>query len=222
VKRGFLLDLDGTLIDSNLAHLTAWHIALAELGHDIPPRRIAFEIGKGGDKLVPDLLGRDVEKREGNRLRTRQKKAFGILAGRHGLAPAPGAKALLAELRKRGIKTALATSSGDDTLGIAEHASGVKWRSLVDEVVGGSDVESSKPAPDIIEAAVEKLGLDADDCAMLGDTPWDSLAAKRGGVVSVGLTFGGNTVAALRRAGARQVYRDPADVLLHLDEVLAD
>ena len=219
--RGFLLDLDGTLIDSNDAHLEAWMVSFAEHGYPVERAQVAAGIGKGGDQLVPDLLGKEADERDGDSLRKQQKKVFGKLAKERGLAVAPGAVELIAELGRRQIKTALATSSGDDQLDVAEETSGVKWRQLVDKVVGASDVENSKPAPDIIHAALKKLDLDGSECALLGDTPWDAESAIKGGIAIIAVTYGGNDVATLKKAGAVKVYRDAADVLAHLDQALA-
>jgi tRNA(Arg) A34 adenosine deaminase TadA len=105
-------------------------------------------------------------------------------------------------------------------LEVIERASGVAWRGLVDAVTGADDAERSKPAPDIVVAATERLGVGPAECAMFGDTPWDAHAAKHAGVTLLGLRCGGNPDRALLRAGARAVYDDPAAVLARLDEVL--
>lgn len=217
---GFLLDLDGTLIDSNRTHTLAWVEAMEKHGYRVAEDRIAIEIGKGGDQLVSDVLGAEAEKKAGDAMRKTQQQAFARRADRDGIPVIAGAEALLAALRDRGIRTALATSSSDEGLEVAERASGVVWSVLVDEVVGASDVQASKPAPDIVQAACKKLKLHPAQCALLGDTPWDAKAARAGGVVMAGITSGGRDAMVLRRAGARAVYRDAAEIVDRIDEVL--
>jgi HAD superfamily hydrolase (TIGR01509 family) len=217
---GFIFDLDGTLIDSNDAHLEAWLQAFRAEGYAVERDRIALEIGKGGDKLVAHVLGREAEDKAGDKLRDLQKKAFRERAEKQGIRPFPGAEALLGALAARGLKTALATSSGAEQLEVAEKASGVRWRKLMNEIVTARDVAETKPAPDLVTAAVEKLGFAPGQCAMAGDTAWDVRAANKAGVTLIGLTSGGRSAAKLRRAGARVVLADVAEVGARLDEVL--
>ncbi|HET9625960.1 MAG TPA: HAD-IA family hydrolase [Kofleriaceae bacterium] len=217
---GMLFDLDGTLVDSNDLHVRAWHAAMQKHGFHVAPDRIAVEVGKGGDQLVPDLLGRGAEHEAGDALRRTHGEEFTQLAEREGIRAMPGAQDLLRALRKRGFALALATSSKADQLGLVERTSGVAWRELVDVTTTADDAERSKPAPDILQAALEKLALGPAECAMFGDTPWDAHAAKGAGVTLIGVTCGGNEPRALLRAGAREVMRDPAAVLAELDAVL--
>jgi HAD superfamily hydrolase (TIGR01509 family) len=217
---GVLFDLDGTLIDTNDMHVRAWHAALRSHGFHVAPDRIAVEIGKGGDQLVPDLLGRLAERDAGDALRKRHDEEFIRLAEREGILAMPGAKDLLLALRARGLTLALATSSNAEQLALVERTSGVAWRALVDVVASADDAARSKPAPDILHAAIDRLAMAPAECAMFGDTPWDAQAAKRAGVTLIGVTCGGNVERDLRRAGARAVYRDPAAVLAALDHVL--
>ncbi len=216
---GLLVDLDGTLIDSNPVHVAAWLEALRSHGYRVAPDRIAVEVGKGGDLLVPALLGASVERVDGEALRTAQADVFAQLAGRVGLPVQPGAEELLAALRDRKIRSALVTSSDDRQLDVAERESRVPWRDLFDEVVVGNEAAASKPHPDLVLAALEKLHLSAPQCAMLGDTPWDVLAAHRVGVEAIAVTAGGRTAAELHDAGARVVCTDPAAVVADLDGI---
>jgi HAD superfamily hydrolase (TIGR01509 family) len=215
-----LFDLDGTLLDSNDVHVRAWHAALVAHGYNVAPDRIGVEVGKGGDKLVPDLLGREAEAKDGDALRAAHDREFGELASKEGLLAMPGAKELLARMRRNGLKLALATSSNTKMLEICERTSGIAWRELFDEVALADDVNQSKPAPDIVTAAVHKLGVSAAECVMFGDTPWDARAAKHAGVVLVGVLCGGNDATTLVRAGSRVVYRDPAAIAERLEDVL--
>ncbi len=216
-----LFDIDGTLIDSNPAHTEAWVRAFDRCGYRIAADRVAVEIGKGGDKLVPSVLGEAADRKYGDRLREAQKEAFLAIARKTRLALFPGARELLAELRRRGIRTALATSSGEEHLDGLFASAGIDLRELVDETVGADDAEASKPSPDIVQAAVKKLGLSPAQCAMVGDTVYDAQACRFAGVVCLGVRSGGNDAASLLRAGARGVWRDTADLLAHLDAVLA-
>jgi HAD superfamily hydrolase (TIGR01509 family) len=215
-----LFDLDGTLVDTNDMHARAWHEALRSHGFNVALDRIAVEIGKGGDQLVPDLLGTGAERDAGEALRHTHGEVFTRLAEHEGILAMPGAKELLAALRDRGLQLGLATSSKVAMLEVVERASGVPWRSLVDVVTSADDAARSKPAPDIVHAAADRLGVEPAECAMFGDTPWDAQAAKHAGVTMLGLRCGGNDERALLRAGARQVYQDPAAVLAGIDEAL--
>lgn len=215
-----IFDVDGTLVDSNRAHVEAWVRAFARHGYKVFADRVEEEIGKGGDKLVPDVLGEEAERRDGEALRTAQKEEFLRIARARKLAAFPGVHELVAELRRRGLRVAVATSSGAEHLkGLAE-SSGLDIAHLGDELVTADDIEETKPAPDLVQAAVRKLGLSPAQCAMVGDTPYDAEAAKFAGVVCLGLLSGGNDLAKLKRAGAREVWRDVADLHANLDAAL--
>ena len=215
-----IFDLDGTLVDSNGAHVEAWQRALERCGYRVAADRIFDEIGKGGDNFVPALLGKDADEKNGEALRKAQPEEFGKIAKSRGLRVFPGARELLEDLKRRKIKTVLATSSNKKQLKLNEESSGFEVHKLVDAIVNADDIESSKPDPDLIAAAVQKLKMSPAQCAMVGDTPHDAEACKRGGVVCLGVTCGGHTPQTLRSAGARAVWRDPADLLANLDQVL--
>lgn len=218
---GFIFDFDGTLIDSNETHVQAWQRAFARFGYTVAPDRIRVEVGKGGDTLVPSILGQDLNRKDGKKLREAEPEEFEKLAEAGGLPVFPGAQALIQELRRRKIKTVLATSSGKQQLSTSERISGLAVSKLVDEITNADDIDTSKPAPDLVSAAVKKLGMAPAQCATLGDTQWDAQACKHAGVVCLGLTCGGRPAAELYKAGARAVFRDPADVLEHLDQALS-
>lgn len=214
--RAWILDVDGTIIDSNAAHVEAWQRAFARHGHGITAERIRVEIGKGGDKLVPSILGETAEEREGETLRELQTEEFLTIARARKLPPFPGARELVAELRRRGIRTAIATSSGDEHLEALGRSSGLDLQHFTDVLVNADDIAESKPAPDLVLAAVRKIGVPAAECLMVGDTPWDAHASVAAGVACIGVRSGGNDTATLRAAGAREVREDLADVLAHL------
>lgn len=220
--RAVIFDIDGTLVDTNAAHICAWHEAFAKQGHDVPAERIRPEIGKGGDQLVPAILGADEERREGNALREQHDEIFLRMAGQEHFRVFPGTEALLQALRKRGLKVALATSSRKQTVDAIVQSAKFDPSAAADVFVNADDAEASKPAPDLVLAALDKLALLADQSLFIGDTTHDGEAAGRAGVPFVGVTCGGcATAEQLREAGARSVWRDPADLLAHLEEVLA-
>jgi HAD superfamily hydrolase (TIGR01509 family) len=215
-----ILDLDGTLVDTNGVHIEAWQRVLERFGFRLGADRIFAEVGKGGDKLVPALLGREAAERYGEQMVEAHPAEFGKLAKSRGLQVFPGVRELLAAFHKRGLRTCLATSSGRAHLDVIEEASGLRVRELVDQLVTSDDADESKPAPDLVAAATRKLRVSPAQCVMLGDTPYDAESAKHAGVVCLGLTCGGHEAQTLLRAGARAVYRDAADLLARLDEAL--
>jgi HAD superfamily hydrolase (TIGR01509 family) len=218
-----IFDLDGTLVDTNAAHVESWVRAFARLGYKVTPERVGVEIGKGGDNLVPSVLGTEADEKDGDALREASKEEYLALAPGRRFRVFDGARELLAELRRRGLKTAIATSSGNEHLDATFAAAGEDLRERVDAWVGKSDVEHSKPHPDPVIAAVKKLGVSPAECAMVGDTPYDALSAKRAGVVTLGvLTSGlGFDARSLVSAGARRAYDDVGQLLRELDDALA-
>ncbi len=215
-----IFDVDGTLVDSNEAHVGAWVRAFERFGYTVMADRVRVETGKGGDQLVPSILGEAAEKKDGEGLRSAQKEEFLAAARKTHLALFPDVEQLLGELRRRGIRTAIATSSSADHLDGLFASVGTDLRELVDEVANADDAEASKPSPDIVQAAVRKLGLSPAQCAMLGDTVFDATACRFAGVACLGVLSGGNEKGPLLRAGARAVWRDTGDLLEHLDEAL--
>ena len=215
-----IFDIDGTLIDSNPAHVEAWVQAFGRFGYRVAADRVSVEIGKGGDKLVPAILGAAADRKDGDGLRDAQKEEFLALARRSRLPVFPGARELMAELRRRGLRTALATSSSGEQLDGLFASAGIDFRELVDQTTSADDAAESKPSPDIVEAALGKLGLAPGECAMVGDTVFDAEACRAAGVACIGVRSGGNDAPTLMRAGARAVWRDTADLLQHLDRAL--
>lgn len=213
--RGVLLDVDGTLVDSNTAHARAWAIAFSEAGLDAPPiDEIRRLIGMGGDKLLPAAVGLSERSPLGQRLAERRSTLF---AERFLplLEPTPGAADLVAALEARGLSVAIATSAKPEELrGLLERG-GVP-PSLADRAASGEDVEASKPDPGVVHAALGRLGLSADEVVFVGDTPYDVEAGNRAGVAVVALRSGGWSDDDL--AGAAAVYAHPADLVAHLDD----
>lgn len=203
---GVLFDVDGTLVDTNPAHVEAWCRACTALGLPVPPDRVASEVGQGGDRLVLALFGPSIAAQYGTALRESATAEFLALSRTREFPLFPGVLELFAALRARGIRTALATSSSPAQL------AALIPPDLADAVVTGDEVENTKPAPDIVLAAVKKLGLVPAQCIYVGDTPYDAQAATAAGVVAHGVLTGGYSEGALRAAGARYVWRDIAAI----------
>lgn len=216
-----LFDVDGTLIDTNAAHVEAWEITLRKHDYRVARDRIAVEIGKGGDQFIPSILGQETFQRDGEQLAADHTKHYTKIAESRTLPAFPGVRELFTELRRRGLRTILATSSKMKELETTQKSAGLDLTKLVDDVVTADDAEKSKPHPDLVQAGVKKSGVSPAQCMMLGDTPYDAESSRGGGIVMMGVTCGGlNDEKTLRAAGARAVYRDPADLLAHLDDAL--
>jgi HAD superfamily hydrolase (TIGR01509 family) len=209
--RGVLLDIDGTLLDSNDAHAAAFTRAFAEHGLDIPFDHVRPLVGMGSDKLIPSLTGFEHDTREGKAIVERKK---GIFEERYlpQLKPTPGARALLERLVADGLALVIATSAGGDEMnGLLEQA-GIA--DLIHEATSSGDVKNSKPDPDVIGAATKKSKLKSRELLMLGDTPYDIEAARKAGIRTIALRCGGWwDDDALEDAIA--IYEDPGDLLAH-------
>jgi phosphoglycolate phosphatase-like HAD superfamily hydrolase len=218
--RGMIFDVDGTLVDTNPAHVEAWCRAFRRLGFEIPPERIVPEIGKGGDKLVPAILCPEVEDRLGGELREAQKAEFLEIARTRRFRVFPGATDIFNALQGRGIRTALATSSDEKHLAATSASAGIDLTRLPDVVVSRSPDEPSKPSPDLVVDAVQKLELPASHCAMVGDTVYDGEACQGAGVAFLGVLTGPATEQQLLDAGAIAVWRDVGHLLSELDRAI--
>lgn len=207
---GVLLDVDGTLIDSNDAHARSWSDALAEFGRPTPPDVVRPLIGMGGDKLLPRLLGVDADSEEGKRFSERRGRIF-----RDQYVPTlrqtKGAGALVERLRREGFRLIIATSAQEEELEAMLRQVGLN--DLVPQHTTADDAEESKPDPDIIQAALRKAKLEPGAAIMLGDTPYDIEAARRAGVGTVALLTGGWDCDTLKDAIA--IYDNPDDILRH-------
>jgi HAD superfamily hydrolase (TIGR01509 family) len=213
----FVFDLDGTLVDSVYQHVLAWQEALEVGGIELSVWRIHRRIGMSGGLFVGALLretGQPVDTDLVARLQEAHAEAYRRRAGRVRLLP--GARELLAHLTGVGVPWAVATSgliaAARPTLELLEVPAGVP-------VVTRDQVERAKPDPDLFLAAAERLGADVSGAVVVGDSVWDLLAARRARALGIGLLSGGYGREELERAGAYRVYDDPADLLLHLDEV---
>lgn len=198
-----LVDLDGTLVDTNGLHTEAYLRTLPAFGFSVERDAIARQVGKGGDKLVPSLIGEDGERAHGEAIRKRAGDAFiHELAPQRGIPLFEGAEAFLREAKRLGLRLAIATSAGaDDLEAIFAHA-GTDLRPLVELVTTASDVDDSKPDPDIVRAALDRLGAEPGETALVGDTIYDAEAAGRAGVTMWGVAQWVWSEADLREAGA--------------------
>jgi HAD superfamily hydrolase (TIGR01509 family) len=206
--RAVILDIDGTLLLSNDAHARAFVDAAEELGIEASYEEIRRLIGKGGDKLIPEVFGFEKDSRRGKELDGRKGEIFRerYLSS---LEPAPGARALLEHLAARGIKLVVATSADKEDSHVLLEQAGVA--DLIEGSTSAGDVDASKPDPDVVSAALAETALPAEAVVMIGDTPYDVEAATRAGVAIIGVRCGGWSDRDLR--GTRAVYDDPEDLL---------
>lgn len=215
--RGVILDVDGTLVDSNDAHARAWTDAGERLGYDIPYERVRPLIGMGGDRLMPIVTELDPDSAEGQELSEVRSEIFRrqYLSG---VRPFPGVRALVERLRDDGFDLVVASSASESDLEDLLERAGV--RDLVRSATSAGDVEESKPSPDVVEEAVARANVDRKRLIMLGDTPYDVEAARRARVPLVAVRSGGWDDPDLE--GAVAIYADVADVLEHYEEVFLD
>jgi HAD superfamily hydrolase (TIGR01509 family) len=212
--RGVLIDIDGTILDTNDAHAASWAEVFGEFAYDIRFEHVRPLVGMGGDKLLPILTGLEHESPKGKQLTERKKAVFGQKYLPN-LRPTRGARQLLERMVADGLTIVVATSAGDDEMrGLLDQAG-------VADLIGGAtssgDVEGSKPDPDVISAALRKGRVRADEAVMIGDTPYDIAAAVKAGVPTIALRCGG-WWDDLALGGAVAIYQDPADLLAHYDE----
>jgi HAD superfamily hydrolase (TIGR01509 family) len=208
-----LLDVDGTLIDANYQHALAWYRAFRE--HDIvlPIWRIHRAVGMGGDQLVPALVGEQVDKKKGDDIRDTRDGVYNSEFIDE-VAPLEGAHDLIADLSGRGVRVVLASSSPEDE--IEHYLDLLDAREVADAWTTKDDVEATKPAPDLILAALEKAQTKR--AVMVGDTPWDIEAARKADVDTICVVTGGWSNQELLDAGAAAVYESVAELRAHLDE----
>jgi HAD superfamily hydrolase (TIGR01549 family) len=208
-----LLDLDGTLVDTNYQHALAWFRALRRRGIVVPIWRIHRHIGMGGDQLVTAVAGGEVERRYGDDLRDAEHEGF--LRMRDECEPLEGARELLAELRKRGCSIVLASSASQDDV---EYFVGVlEAGGLIDAWTTSDDVARSKPHPDIVRAALEKAP-GSDRAVMIGDSRWDVEAAAKAGLQAICVLTGGWSEEELAASGASCVFESLVELRERLDE----
>jgi HAD superfamily hydrolase (TIGR01509 family) len=210
-----VLDVDGTLVDTNYQHALAWYRAFRSLGETYPVWRIHRLIGMGGDQLVSALGGDDVEERIGDEARERWVEEADPLMAETALLP--GARELIVALKERGHRVVLASSGKPHHVERALDL--LDARDLADGWTTSEDVESTKPAPDLLQVALEKIGEPEDaPSVVIGDSVYDVEAAKNAGMPAIVVRSGGFGDDELRDAGAVGIYDTPADLIAELDE----
>jgi HAD superfamily hydrolase (TIGR01509 family) len=217
-ERVAIFDVDGTLVDSTYHHALAWQRAFRAGGISLSMWRIHRQIGKGGDRLVPDLAGEQAEREQGDALRAAQRECFHELIGE--VEPLAGARELLMMCAETGWRVAVASSGRADE--VAHYLRLLDAEGLPDAVISSADVDTTKPAPDMLTLAHERAGGDADPRAALviGDATWDCEAARRGGMTPVGVLSGGFCRQELLDAGAEAVFSTLDELRRALDALM--
>lgn len=211
-RRGVLFDVDGTLIDSSYIHTMAWWGAFRQYGHDVPMAAIHQLVGMGGARLVDNLLPSDRDRDEDEDIMA----SHGALYASHwpALRALDGAKDLLGQCHAGGLAVALASSARQRDLQVMRAV--LDADAFIDAATSANDAKESKPAPDILEAALESAGVEAAHAVYVGDAVWDMKAAAALGIPAIGVTCGGIQAGQLRDAGAVEVYEGPRDLLKNL------
>jgi HAD superfamily hydrolase (TIGR01509 family) len=201
-----IVDIDGTLVDTNYHHALAWYRAFRAHGFIVQLWRIHRHIGMGGDQLVASLIGEAADAEHGDGIRDAEKHAY--MAVIDEVAPLEGARELLLDLKERGHTVVLASSAKADE--VEHYLDLIVARDLADDWTTSADVEQTKPQPDLVLAALEKAG--GGDAVMIGDSTWDCLAAKRAKIPSIGVLTGGFSREELLEAGAAEVFESIAEM----------
>lgn len=208
--RAAIFDVDGTLTDSVDIHAKAWQLALEHFGHSENFETVRHQIGKGGDQLMPVFLSKEEMEEKGEAL----EKYRGELFKRdfmHKIKPFPMVRELFLKLKEFGIRAVLASSAKEGELEYYKKL--CKIDDLIEGNTSSDDAEKSKPYPDIFQAALAEVkGLKPEEAIVVGDTPYDVIAAKRAGIESIGMLSGGFPESELTEAGAIAIYKDPADL----------
>ena len=212
MPKAAILDIDGTLVDTNYHHAIAWYRAFRQSGVLLPIWRIHRHIGMGGDQLVKALGGEQLENEQGDHIRAAESILYGELMSE--VEPLEGARELIEDLKESGHAVVLASSAKKHE--VEHYLDLLDARELADDWTTSDDVEATKPEPDLVVAAVEKAG--GGEAVMVGDSTWDCEAAKRAGVDTIAVLTGGFSESELRDAGALVVYSSIKDLRESLDE----
>ena len=207
-----ILDVDGTLVDTNYHHAVAWFRALRQHGAVVGVTAIHRHIGMGGDQMVPELVGEDFEAEHGDDVRAAEKALYMQMISE--VEPLEAARTFVETLKQRGHTVVLASSAKQDELD--HYLDLLDVRELADDWTSSVDVETTKPAPDLVEAAINKAG--GGDAVMVGDSIWDCKAAANAGVKTIAVMTGGFSEAELEEAGATVVFRTLPELLERIDD----
>jgi HAD superfamily hydrolase (TIGR01509 family) len=212
--KAVLFDLDGTLVDTNYLHTVAWWEAFTQAGHDVPMASIHRAIGMGSGRMLDSLLPGD---RHGDEdIKTAHSALYSVYWSR--LKPLPGARQLLQACHDQGLRVVLASSADPDELKVL--CAALDADQAIDAATSAGDVEASKPAPDLVQVALDHADAGPDETVFIGDAVWDVHAAQKAGVPCIGLLSGGSSRDELTEAGAAAVYDGPADLLEEFPERL--
>ena len=209
-----IFDIDGTLVDSVDLHASAWQEALIKFGHDVTFEQARTQIGKGGDQLIPVFLSEDEQADHGKEMEEWRGKLFKSKYLPL-VRPFSAVPELFRRVREAGLKIAAASSAKKNELEI--YLDIARVTELVDVATCSEDAEQSKPAPDIFQVALKKLGIDGPDAVAIGDTPYDAQAAGKASICTIGMLCGGFTEADLRQGGCVAVYPGPGALLACFD-----
>jgi len=212
--KAILFDVDGTLVDSNDLHARAWVDAFAEFDIVVAHADVRNQIGKGGDNLMPALLDPDVVDRHGEAMSAARSRIYKQNYASC-VEPFADVASLFRRAKQDGWAIVIATSGESDE--VEPHLEKLGVRDLVDEVTTSSDAERSKPDPDIFAAALKKVGAEAAEAIVVGDSPYDIEAAAKLGLRTIAVRSGGFADDVLTAAGAVAIYDDPADLLARYD-----
>jgi HAD superfamily hydrolase (TIGR01509 family) len=210
--RAALFDVDGTLVDTNYLHAVTWWEAFVQAGYQLPMADIHRAIGMGSGQMLDELLPVDRDKEADADVRTAHSTLYATYWSR--LRPLPGAADLLRACKHRGLAVVLASSADEPEFNALRAA--LDAEDAIDAATFAGDVESSKPAPDLIEAALDSVGVPAQEAVFTGDTVWDVQACRKAGVPCIGLLSGGIGRDELIAAGAAEVYPGPSELLAAL------
>ncbi|HEY3955236.1 MAG TPA: HAD family hydrolase [Streptosporangiaceae bacterium] len=215
--KAVLFDVDGTLADTNYLHAVTWWEAFAQADHDVAMADIHRAIGMGSDRMLDALLPADRDRGQDDTIRAGHTALYSVFWTR--LRPLPGAAELLRACKKQSWRVVLASSA--DPVEFTALRAALDAEDAIDDATSSGDVEASKPAPDLVQVALDKAGADPGETVFVGDTVWDVRACQRAAVPCIGLLSGGISEAELREAGAVKAYKNPADLLANLPDSLA-
>ena len=207
--KAVLFDVDGTLADTNYLHTVAWWEAFAQAGHDVPMAPIHRAIGMGSGRMLDSLLPGDRDTDADEAIKTSHSALYSVYWSR--LRPLPGARRLLRPCHDQGLRVVLASSADPDELEVLRAA--LDADQAIDAATSAGDVEASKPAPDLVQVALDHAEAGPEESVFIGDAVWDVRAAQKAGVPCIGLLSGGSSRDELTEAGAAAVFDGPADLL---------
>jgi HAD superfamily hydrolase (TIGR01509 family) len=211
-----ILDIDGTLVDTNYQHAIAWYRAFRGHGIVLPVWRIHRHIGMGGDQMIAALTDERTEREQGDDIRSTESDVYRELIGE--VETMQASRELIEELERRGHTVILASSAKDWE--VEHYLDLLDARDLADGWTTSADVEATKPEPDLVQAALERAGEDHRDGVMVGDTPWDVRAAGNAGVPTVAVLTGGFAIDELKESGAEAVFESVAELCAGLEQTI--